>query len=115
LFSFLEPSSSPYQSIPRNGKPNDLPSSNCFSKVFKSIIISEQSGISSDITLPDSVYDAIEYYYLPVFSNSVYANTFLIEAAQDVVDGNSIFNISNTENMAKVLNFYESLLEAIID
>jgi hypothetical protein len=83
--------------------------------LFKTIIIAEQSGLETDVTLPDSVYEAIEYYYLPVFSNSVYANTFLIEAAQDIVDGDSLFMISNTENMAKVLEFYESLLESITE
>ncbi len=90
----------------------DLPTQEQLS-LYKTIIINELTETESDISLPDSVVEAIEYYYNSVFANPVYVNTFLIEAAQDIVNGDSMFTISNVENMAKVLELYESLLESI--
>ena len=93
---------------------NDLPTQEQLT-LFKTIVINEQTNTVSDISLPDSVFDAIDYYYNSVFSSSVYANTFLIESSKDIVTNDSLFTINNTENMAKVLEFYNSLVESIID
>jgi len=93
---------------------NDLPTQEQLT-LFKTIVINEQTNTVSDISLPDSVFDAIDYYYNSVFSSSVYANTFLIESSKDSVTNDSLFTINNTENMAKVLEFYNSLVESIID
>ena len=90
----------------------DIPSQNQVS-LYKTIVVDMSEGGYSYVTIPDSVYLAIEYYYTPLFNNGIYTNSFLIEAAEDIVLGNSVFIQDNLENLEKVLRYYEMLLDSI--
>ncbi len=83
--------------------------------IYKTIPVNEQTGIEDDLTLPDSVSNAIDYYYIPVFENAVFVNSFLIEAAEDIVNGDQLFTNDNLDNIQKVLRYYEMLLDIIND
>ena len=97
-----------------SGNTGDLPTQEQLT-LYKTIIVDNSVNGGSSILLPQSVSDAIDYYYGPLFDNAIYVNSFLVEASEDILVGNGVFTENNIVKMEKIADYYNLLLERIND
>ena len=77
--------------------------------LYNEIKFAEMEGTQADIILPNSVYKAVEAYYLNMFNAHFTQTGYSLITTQYILNSNPTFSTDNTEHMALLEDIIEAL------